>query len=843
MGCLDDLQVLDLLSGALSAPDVARADEHLDSCESCRDLVASVARAKRAVSVPPELTAGARVGRFVIERRVGAGAMGVVFTARDPELDRLVAIKVVRPELAGDQARARLMREAQAMARVSHPHVVGVFEVGSLGELVFLAMELVEGSSLRTWLLERERPVSERLDVLIQAGRGLAAAHAAGLVHRDFKPDNVLVGRDGRARVTDFGLVALGAEAPATSAPVSDVLCTQTGALLGTPAYMAPEQLERTFADARSDQFAFAVSLFEALFQTRPFAGATVEELLAAIRDAKIAWPRARRVDAALVVALTRALDPDPSKRFPDMAALLHALAPRRSRTRAVVVAAGAVALGVGAAAALLWATRPQAPAACHELPARVDALWTDRQREELTDRFSSVAPSFGAAAATEVGATLDGWVARFRAASEDVCARASSSSGPSEPVLSAQLACLEAGSNEVRTLLQGFGDLDREGVARAAELVSATLPDPGLCSEGDPLRGAPPADAEARELSAKARGALGQSRAWLLLGKLEQAKAEVAQAVELARASQHLPTIGAALLGDAAVLRAEGRSDDALARTREALFALEEGRDDRGVARAWLLMMAIEGARARYDRALEWAGFAGAALARAGDPASLVAELRETLGAIELARGDLVAAERELTKALSLSRDAGDKNPARESRTLTHLGNLARAKGDLAQALSHHQSALSLDQARLGPEHPELGRHWHNLAGVLKAQGKIEQALEAYHRALRIKRASLGREHPDVALTLNSLGIVATERSELANARALFEEAIAIYKKHRHDQQAVVQQNLDALSSAAPAATGSAFKPATPAGARPRAGPPAPPASGGTYMPAPAFP
>jgi serine/threonine protein kinase len=229
-----------------------------------------------ATSVANSLARGAAVGRYVILSRLGGGGMGVVYAAYDPDLDRKVAIKLLRPGRRTDAAsegRARLMREAQAMARLDHPNVVGVLDVGTFEDQVFIAMELVDGLSLMHWMRQghRWRDVRERF---IQAGRGLAAAHAAGIVHRDFKPDNVVIGKDGRARVLDFGLARAAkseADTEETAGPDGDVsvrsgsgslerTLTQTGSLLGTPSYMSPEQWTSQPADAKSDQFSFCVA-------------------------------------------------------------------------------------------------------------------------------------------------------------------------------------------------------------------------------------------------------------------------------------------------------------------------------------------------------------------------------------------------------------------------------------------------------------------------------------------------------------------------------------------------------------------------------------------------------
>ncbi len=285
------------------------------------------------------------IGRYEVERTLGAGGMGVVVAARDPSLDRTVAIKLIRRGLGDDQARrARLLREARAMAKLAHPNVVQVFEVGEHEGMVFVAMEFIAGEDLRAWM-ERARDGGWRevLEVFLQAGRGLAAAHAAGLVHRDFKPENVFVGEGGRARVGDFGLARASSDSardPAAPRPGGsrDEALTMTGAVLGTPAYMAPEQHCGRATDARTDQFAYCVALWEALCGERPFAGETLEELAdAVVSGRRRVPPRGRSVPSELWVALERGLSTDPSERFPGMnelLALLELLVSARPRTR-----------------------------------------------------------------------------------------------------------------------------------------------------------------------------------------------------------------------------------------------------------------------------------------------------------------------------------------------------------------------------------------------------------------------------------------------------------------------------------------------------------------------------
>jgi serine/threonine protein kinase len=388
VGHLDDNAASEFVSGTLPASAVRRVEGHLAACRECRALVAALAvdagedssantfrherlTASQAGELPRKvLSIGDRVGRYLVLSSLGAGGMGVVFAAYDPQLDRKIALKLLRSGLAGSSkdARTRLRREAQAIAQLSHPNVVSIYDVGTTddGDL-YIAMEFVEGDTLTTWLKSYPRTWREIIDLFVQAARGLLSAHRVGLLHRDFKPDNVLVGGDGRVRVTDFGLARslLAPDESAQAKPVMtalDVALTATGTVLGTPRYMPPEQLTGPELDARSDQFSFCVALYEALYGSHPLRGGTSVSMLER-GDKALPPPEGLKIPAAIGRAVLRGLERDRARRFPSMASLIDELVPppRRLPLRHAALASAAILL-VGGATAAVVAGRPPAP-------------------------------------------------------------------------------------------------------------------------------------------------------------------------------------------------------------------------------------------------------------------------------------------------------------------------------------------------------------------------------------------------------------------------------------------------------------------------------------------------
>ena len=343
VACIDEAVAAEFLEGLLSVDAGRAVEDHIGHCSDCRALVAGLAKAMTgeerddtvpvATERPRLLRAGDRVARYIILDCLGVGGMGMVYAAYDPKLDRKIALKFIRDRASfGAEATERLVREAQAIAKLSHPNVVAVFDVGTVGEQVYIAMEFVDGCTLTEWL-HWSRPWRDVVAEFIAAGRGLEAAHAGGIVHRDFKPDNVMVGRNGRVRVMDFGLARVAdggacSEDEAETAYTSSDSLTRTGAVMGTPRYMAPEQFRGESVGPPADQFSFCAALFQAVYGVHPCRSGTASRLAAGAELSSELLPVPDGIDAPgwLHDVIVRGLAADPGARHSSMETLLDQL-------------------------------------------------------------------------------------------------------------------------------------------------------------------------------------------------------------------------------------------------------------------------------------------------------------------------------------------------------------------------------------------------------------------------------------------------------------------------------------------------------------------------------------
>ncbi len=708
-------------------------------------------------------SARVRVGRFELLRRLGQGGMGEVYVAYDDQLDREVALKLLLRDRAADpSARQRMLREAQVLARLSHPNVVQIHEAGVHDDQVYLVMELVDGVTLRQWLDDTPRgsavrPRAEVLPVMIAAGRGLAAAHAAGLTHRDFKPDNVLVGHDGRVRVLDFGLARPGAEQdeghgsslaisvddPTASASESRAgrshgsgsrrgiaQLTKPGKVVGTLAYMSPEQLAAGPLDARTDQFSFCVTLYEALHGVRPFAGRTFAAHLMAVTQGTLEEPEGRvSIPRWLRALVLRGLAVEPDDRHPDMEALLRQLLRPRGRMRAIGLGAGLLVLG---GAGLAMALRPP-HTPCAEADAEFAERWEDQAREQVRSAFVAAEPSYGADSAERVIAALDGRVDAWRAEQRDACEDTRVRQTHPQSILAQRTACIERSTADLRALLRALAEAEAGVVANGLDMVTA-LPQPVRCQDLDALG---PDAPDAPDAVRAVREALAAARVARMAGN-EDARMMADEALERAQATEYGPVHAEALVEAARVRLASPhqRDKDAAVDTLWQALDLAELNEHGGLTfDIWLELLSEDDSRGQHERARLWARRAEIARLRTPDEPRRRLDLATRRGVAELRAGEVLASERILRQGLEAAETQAGVELQR-AHLLDALGNTLRRAGRPKEALDAYDRAETLWRAQLGPLHPYLARHDYNLGLLLTELGLVDAARQRLERA-----------------------------------------------------------------------------------------------------------
>ncbi|HEY1554448.1 MAG TPA: serine/threonine-protein kinase [Kofleriaceae bacterium] len=771
--------------------------------QSARDSAPTVGSGAAPIGQPAR---GDSIGRFVVLGLLGSGGMGNVYSAYDPHLDRKVAIKLLHAEIAQTNAAnacTRLLREAQAMAKINHPNVIKVHETGTFGDQVYVAMEFADGGTLRAWLKLKQRPVSDVLELFVQAGRGLAAAHAAGLVHRDFKPDNVLLAKDGSVRVTDFGLVSVmndGTQRPPTveplqpidadvplsqsnSTPLSQDL-TRTGSIMGTPSYMSPEQFTGGEATATADQFAFCVALYEALYRQRPFAGDTYGELATNVVFGEVrAAPKRAKVPSWLRRVVLRGLARKPEDRHASMTALIAALArdPARRRRTATIAAMPIAVVAVGGA---LYALSPARGAECATGADRTSAVWNDGTRAALDGAFRAsrrpLAPAWSAAAQHQ----LDDWMHDWQGGYADACEATRVRGEQSEHLLDLRMQCLTRRLDEARATIEQIQAGGPEAVDHALQALHA-LPSVAPCADTSALLASvpPPDEQIERARVAAVRSQIGDARALEKLGRYKPAAAAAAVAMSAARATGYGPAIAEAgvLTGQIQYDLGDNHASDSL---RDALHVAAAAGDDATVidASAWLVFT-LTVQKSDYAPAEEIAGLAEAVAKHANPPLDKQVRLQDAIGMLESKRGHSAEAQARYEKALTLAAPLGEDHEATLT-TLNQLATVLMQRGKLEDARKAYERVLASRERTFGKDHPDVASALNNVGNVYRREGKYDDAKRAYQRALEIRVAALGPDHPEVGTTLNNLGTFHSEIGKRDLAKQDYERALAIWKK-----------------------------------------------------------
>ncbi len=684
-----------------------------------------------------------QLGRYRVLGVLGHGGMGVVYEAHDPVLNRKIALKLLHPNRAiGDEdtgsRRFRLLKEAQAMARLSHPNVLSIFDVGELGNDVFLAMELCPGKNLSEWL-RKPRSLRAILEAFVAAGRGLAAAHAAGLVHRDFKPSNVLCGDDGRVRVTDFGLAEQRGD-------VSD-----SGVVMGTPAYMSPEQRRGEPTDEQSDQYSFCVSLSEAVASQR-------------------------RVPARLRRLLKRGLSTDPRARFPSMGALLGELEALRRGRRGLVIFGVTAAAGLGLALALSG----QYNDVCAAAGDRFGEVFDPGTQEKLVAAFTRSGHPEGAAVAARLGLAFKNFGSNWSAQRKEACEATHVRGEQSDALLDLRMQCSDRQLGEFQSLLNLYtGKIERDMVENAA-LAAWRLPLASDCSAERAPAALPllPETPELRTRVAAVRAILLRAGALEKAGQYQEGRDLVKEVLPEARDTHFAPLEAEATLQYGELLDLSGQAEEAEPALRDAALLAAQAGDDMRMARAWIDLVFVLGmGLAKHEEALQVAELAQTVATRARDRA-LQGMLENHTGAVLFAIGRASEAEAAFRRALAIRTEVHGADHPDVASSLSNLGSALANQGRFDEASEAQERAYQIRRRALGENHPTVAKSLGNLGRIASARNELDRAIDYETRALEVRRRAFVSPHPEIGISLSNLGGHHAAKQDCPGAIPWYEQA-----------------------------------------------------------------
>jgi eukaryotic-like serine/threonine-protein kinase len=778
VGCPDANLIAAFVGGTLDRTHAEELAVHIDGCTACDELVrwsmraamstasSSASTVAATVAGPARQPPGSVFGRYILLELVGAGGMGVVYAAFDPRLDRKVALKLLWDD--DDAARAELEREARLAARLQHPNVIAIYDVGAVDERIYLAMEYVDGVTLADWMSGAARPIREILGMFLQAARGLAAAHGAGLVHRDFKPSNVLVGNDGRVRVLDFGLARKADDAPDRAGHTRSAASgAGTGGRVGSPAYMAPEQHRGEPAGPAADQFAFCVALHEALYGTRPFAGSSLDELAANVLAGRVIDPpRNARVPPWLRRVVLRGLSVDSQARFPSIEAMVAAFGRDPTRARRTWIALAGV-VGVAAVALAGHArTVQQRAAACEVHEHQVLGLVGPGPAQQIRAAFAATEASNAADSAERSVAALDRYARTLGGRYRETC-------DAGGPELARRTGCYDERAAELGELVRAFATADRLLVATAIDAIGKLGP-VAMCDE---VQASARPDGATPELGLR----VARARALWYAGRVAAAIDSATSTIAAARAQgdQRHELDAQLLLGDLQFQL--DRPEAAIAWSRAIELGEALGRD--ADVELGLESLAFDAALRLHDfgEAHQLQRLAAAKVARTGAAATRAGHVASLEGAILAQEGHPDEAETVLRQALAaLEKLYGDASPALTS-TLGRLAGVLSDQGRAAEMLAIEQRAAVIRERAYGPDHPKLVAAFTNLGAALLDLGRYDEAIPLLRRADDIAVRVLGADSSQRVYVLYNLGIIERRQGNFAAAQATFETALAI--------------------------------------------------------------
>jgi Tfp pilus assembly protein PilF len=826
MSCPDANKIIAFTDGLLPEAERLAVAVHLDACELCLAVVTAGARQSvlgepTAPTKPRAVAPGTAVGRYMLLELVGSGGMGDVYSAYDPKLGRRVALKLMSERVAFPAAVARFTREAQAVARLSHPNVVAIYDTGELADRVYLAMEFVEGETLADWLAARPHSWREIRDVFMAAGAGLAAAHETGLVHRDFKPQNVMVGRDGSVRVMDFGLAAdvsevtaedaaMGAAGPGLELTTHTLALTRTGMLIGTPLYMAPEQFLRRKASARTDQFSFCVALYHALHGQHPFPSESLSTLVDAVTAGLVREPpRKARVPAFLRRILVRGMAVNPEMRHPSMTALLKELRkdpPRKWRNVALGSALAALAV-CGAVTAQRASTRGQRM--CRGAAERLAGVWELGGGGPRHDAIRTALLATGSPFATEtwqrVATSFDDYGRRWAAMYTDACEATHVRGDQSEEVLDLRMSCLQRSRDGMRAVGDVLGRADSSVLVHAVDVVHG-LPAFERCADIPALRAVvpPPTDRVQRARVDALQGRLADLKALFTTGRWAEARAQAAPLVSEAREVGYQPLLAEALAARAWIETESTNSGPSYELLEEALWlALAVGRDDIAAESAAQLV-ALSGYRlGRPEEASRWEKVATALLQRIGPGHERIAAwFYQNRGAVRERRAEYRAELADYKTAIELKRKVLPHDDPDVAATLLSIANADNAVGEHQAALVAADEAVEDYRKAYGPNSPQLANPMESRGESFEALGRYADAEKDLREATERWGNWLGPDHVWVAYALTALGETLLSEKRPGEATSTLERALRI-REHSDPNEDELAETRFALARA----------------------------------------